>query len=257
MPTPVDLLLDPLTWTLLAMFTGLGVWEALAPGRDLPRVRGWTARALTAFLVYFLLSSYLPLLWGEALAPLQWFDLSAWPTWAAVAAALLGYEAGAYAWHRSMHRFTPLWRLLHQMHHSSERLDVVSAFWFSPLDMVTWTLLPSLILTIIGVPAKAATITILTVSFLAMLQHANIRTPRWLGYFVQRPEMHVVHHARGVHRYNYADLPLLDILFGTFRNPVGYEHTTGFWDGASSRVVDMLLLRDVSQKNGNEPDASR
>ena len=44
MPTPVDLLLDPLTWTLLAMFTGLGVWEALAPGRDLPTTEpggGW------------------------------------------------------------------------------------------------------------------------------------------------------------------------------------------------------------------------
>ena len=249
MPTPVDLLLDPLTWILLAMFVGLGVWEALAPGRELPRLRGWTARALTSFLVYFLLSSYLPLLWGEALAPLQWFDLAAWPTWAAVGVALLLYEAGAYAWHRSMHRFTPLWRLLHQMHHSAERLDVISAYWFSPLDMVTWTLLPSLILTIIGVPAQAATITLLTVAFLAMFQHANVRTPRWLGYLVQRPEMHVVHHARGIHRYNYADLPLLDLLFGTFRNPIGYEHATGFWDGASSRVVDMLLLRDVSQES--------
>lgn len=248
MPTPVDLLLDPLTWILLAMFAGLGVGEVLVPGRELPRVRGWKARALTSFLVYFLLSSYLPLLWGETLAPLQWFDLSAWPTWAAVGVALLLYEAGAYAWHRSMHRFTPLWRLLHQMHHSAERLDVVSAFWFSPLDMVTWTLLPSLILTIIGVPAQAATITLLTVAFLAMFQHANIRTPRWLGYLVQRPEMHVVHHARGVHKYNYADLPFFDMLFGTFRNPIGYEHSTGFWDGASSRVVDMLLLRDVSQE---------
>ena len=248
MPTPVDLLLDPLTWILLAMFAGLAAWEALAPGRELPRVRGWTARALASFLVYFLLSSYLPLFWGGTLAPLQWFDLSAWPTWAAVGAALLLYEAGAYAWHRSMHRFTPLWRLLHQMHHSSERLDVVSAFWFSPFDMVTWTLLPSLILTFIGVPAQAATITLMTVTFLAMFQHANIRTPRWLGYLVQRPEMHGVHHARGVHRYNYADLPLLDLLFGTFRNPVGYGHATGFWDGASSRVVDMLLLRDVSQE---------
>ena len=248
MPTPVDLLLDPLTWILLAMFAGLATWEALAPGRELPRVRGWTARALASFLVYFLLSSYLPLLWAETLAPLQWFDLSAWPTGAAFGVALLLYEAGAYAWHRSMHRFTPLWRLLHQMHHSSERLDVVSAYWFSPFDMVTWTLLPSLILTIIGVPAQAATVTLLTVAFLAMFQHANIRTPRWLGYLVQRPEMHVVHHARGIHRYNYADLPFLDLLFGTFRNPTGYEHATGFWDGASSRIVDMLLLRDVSQE---------
>ena len=36
------------------------------------------------------------------------------------------------------------------------------------------------------------------------------------------------------------------MLFGTFRNPRGYEHETGFWHGASARVIDMLLLRDVS-----------
>jgi sterol desaturase/sphingolipid hydroxylase (fatty acid hydroxylase superfamily) len=27
-----------------------------------------------------------------------------------------------------------------------------------------------------------------------------------------------VHHREGVHDYNYADFPLWDILFGTFRN---------------------------------------
>lgn len=248
MPTPLDLLLDPMTGILLAMFAGLAVWEHLAPGRELPRVRRWRMRALSSFVVYFLLSSYLPLLWDETLGHLQLFDLSGWPAWATVAIALLAYEAGAYAWHRSMHRFTPLWRVFHQMHHSAERLDVVSAYWFSPLDMIGWTLLPSLILTVIGVPAQAATITLMTVAFLAMFQHTNVRTPRWLGYLVQRPEMHAVHHGRGIHRYNYADLPFLDILFGTFRNPAGYGNATGFWDGASSRVMDMLLLRDVSQR---------
>lgn len=247
MPTPIDLIFDPITLVMIAMFAGLGLWEIVAPGRTLPRVRGWAWRAMTAFVVYFLLSSYLPLLWGETLAPLQLFELSAWPTLGAAGVGLVAYEAGAYAWHRAMHTFTPLWRTFHQMHHSSERLDVVSAFWFSPLDMVTWTLLPSLVLTVLGLPAKAATLTLLTVTFLAMFQHANVRTPRWLGYFVQRPESHTVHHARGIHRHNYADLPIFDIVFGTFRNPAGYEHATGFWHGASARVADMLMLRDVSE----------
>ncbi len=246
MPTPLDLLLDPITWVMLAMFAGLALWEHAAPARELPRVRGWTARALASFAVYFLLSSYLPLLWGDTLAPIALADLSGWPLAASVALALLAYEMGAYAWHRSMHRFTPLWRLLHQMHHSSERLDVVSAFWFSPLDMVTWTLLPSLVFALAGVPPQAATITLLAITFLAIFQHANVRTPRWLGWLVQRPEMHTVHHAREVHHYNYADLPFIDLLFGTFRNPRGHEYETGFWHGASSRVGDMLLLRDVS-----------
>lgn len=252
MPTPLDLILDPVSQIVFAMFGALLLWERLAPARALPRVRFWTLRAGAAFVVYFLLSSYLPLLWGEALASLQLADLSGWPTWAAAAAGLLAYELGAYAWHRTMHRVTPLWRGFHQMHHSAERLDVLGAYWFSPLDMVAWTLLPSLVLALLGVPAAAATITLLAVSFLSTFQHANVRTPRWLGYVVQRPEMHTVHHARGIHHFNYADLPVFDLLFGTFRNPAGHEHRTGFWHGASARVADMLLLRDVSRPAAQE-----
>lgn len=248
MPTLFDLLTDPITLTLLAMYAGLFLWEKLAPGRPLPQVRGWGWRTAVAFAAFFLLSSYLPLLWAEPLAPLQLFDLSAWPIWAAAAAGVLGYELAAYWWHRSMHRYTPLWRVFHQMHHSAERLDVAGAFWFSPADMVAWTLLPSLVLTLLGLPPAAATATLLVVSFLSVFQHTNLRTPRWLGYVVQRPESHALHHGQGLHRDNYADLPLFDMLFGTYRNPAGYERPSGFWHGASARVVDMLLLRDVSRR---------
>jgi hypothetical protein len=37
------------------------------------------------------------------------------------------------------------------------------------------------------------------------------------------------------------------MLFGTFKNPADYELETGFYDGASARLVDMLLWRDVSK----------
>lgn len=247
MPTPLQLLLDPISQIMFAMFALLALAERLFPGRALPHVRGWHVRALLAFGVYFLLSSYLPLMWAETLAPLQLFDLSGWPTLGAAALGLVVYEFGAYAYHRSIHRFDLLWRANHQMHHSAERLDVLGAFWFSPLDMIGWTLVPSVLLTILGLPPAAATLTILVVTFLAIFQHANLRTPRWLGYLVQRPESHTIHHARGVHAKNYADLPVIDMLFGTFENPHGYEHATGFWNGASARVLDMLLWRDVSR----------
>jgi len=79
-----------------------------------------------------------------------------------------------------------------------------------------------------------------------MFQHANIRTPRWLGYIIQRPESHSLHHGRGVHRYNYADLPLWDMVFGTFRNPAEMQAEVGFYKGASNRVLAMLAGRDVS-----------
>jgi sterol desaturase/sphingolipid hydroxylase (fatty acid hydroxylase superfamily) len=247
MPTPLDILLDPLTWAVLAMFAALGAWERLRPAKPLPPVRGWTPRAIGSTVIYLSLSTYLPLLWSEPLGGLQLFDLGDWPTWAAALAGVLGYELAAYVYHRAMHAWSPLWLSLHQMHHSAERLDTTSAFWFSPLDMVGWTLLSSVALTLLGVPAPAATVALLVITFLGIFQHANVRTPAWLGYFVQRPESHSLHHARGVHRYNYADLPVFDLLFGTFRNPRVHAAENGFWNGASARIVAMLTFRDVSE----------
>jgi sterol desaturase/sphingolipid hydroxylase (fatty acid hydroxylase superfamily) len=61
-----------------------------------------------------------------------------------------------------------------------------------------------------------------------------------------------VHHAKGVHAYNYSDLPLFDILFGTFKNPSRYVSETGFYQGASERISDMLLFKDVSVKDNEE-----
>ena len=152
-----------------------------------------------------------------------------------------------YGWHRSMHNSTVLWRGFHQMHHSAERLDTYGAFWFSPLDMVGWTALSSLCLTVIvGLSPQATTMVLYITTFLSIFQHANIRTPRWLGYIVQRPESHSVHHQRGLHAFNYSDLPLFDLLFGTFRNPpthrgragiLGWRIHAGAADAGVSRCV--------------------
>jgi sterol desaturase/sphingolipid hydroxylase (fatty acid hydroxylase superfamily) len=83
--------------------------------------------------------------------------------------------------------------------------------------------------------------------FLGIFQHTNVKTPHWLGYIIQRPESHTIHHSKGIHAFNYSDLPIFDIIFGTFKNPKGYENEAGFYEGASSRIADMLLFRDVSE----------
>jgi sterol desaturase/sphingolipid hydroxylase (fatty acid hydroxylase superfamily) len=166
------------------------------------------------------------------------------------------------------------------MHHSAERVDTFGAFWFSPMDMIGWTAVGSLLLVlVVGVTPQAATILLLSILFLAVFQHANIRTPRWLGYLIQRPESHTIHHGKGIHHYNYADLPVFDMLFGTFRNPQGFEVETGFYPfdmlfgtfrnpqgfevetgfypGASSRIVDMLLFRELNRTtSANKPAAA-
>ena len=134
------------------------------------------------------------------------------------------------------------------MHHSAERLDTFGAFYFSFFDMIGFTFLGSICLALlVGVTPQAVTIMLLGTMFLGVFQHTNIRTPHWLGFIVQRPESHTVHHARGIHGYNYSDLPIFDMMFGTFRNPKTYEHDTGFYDGASSRLLDMLAFRDINK----------
>jgi sterol desaturase/sphingolipid hydroxylase (fatty acid hydroxylase superfamily) len=253
MPTPLELLIDAVSLAILALYAGLMIWESIAPGRQLPEIKYWKIRGLAVFVFYFYLASYLPLVWDKYLAPYQLFDLSALGTLAGALIGVLLYEFGVYVWHRAMHKNDRLWKMFHQMHHSAERIDTYGAFYFSPLDMIGWTVLGSICFTlIIGLSPRAASVTLFAINFLGIFQHTNIKTPTWLGYIVQRPESHTIHHARGIHAYNYSDLPIFDIIFGTFKNPKNYEHETGFYNGASKRIMDMLLFKNVDQPEKNK-----
>jgi sterol desaturase/sphingolipid hydroxylase (fatty acid hydroxylase superfamily) len=245
-PTPLQILMDPVSLIVLGIYAVLIVLEALFPARALPKVKGWKTRATLVFAVYFFGSSCLPLIWGESLAQFQLFDLATIDPVVGAAIGTLLFELLVYFYHRLMHRNRWLWRAFHQMHHSAERVDTFGAFYFSPLDIVGFTFLSSIALTLVGLSAQAATYFLYFTMFLGTFQHANIRTPRWLGYFVQRPESHSLHHARGVHQFNYSDLPLFDILFGTFRNPGEFAQLNGFYDGASARIPAMLAFKDVA-----------
>lgn len=248
MPSLIDVLLDPISLAVFGIYAVLIAWEFIAPARALPAAPWWRLRGLAAFAAYFLLSTYLPLLWTEYLLPWQLFDLSGLGTWSGALVGVLVYEFVGYWYHRGIHSSDLLWRGIHQMHHSPERLDSYSAFWFHPFDMAGWTAVFSLGLTVIvGLSAQATTVTLLFVTLLSIFQHTNVRTPRWLGYFVQRPESHSWHHARDRHRNNYADTPVFDILFGTFDNPKDFAPATGFYDGSSQRLGDLLLFRDASK----------
>lgn len=56
---------------------------------------------------------------------------------------------------------------------------------------------------------------------------------------------HLVHHQDGLHAYNYADLPLWDMLFGTFRNPREWNESCGFGK-RETRLLEMLAGKDVN-----------
>ena len=249
MPTPLEILLDPVSIVVLIIFGLLLLLQTVVPGRKLPHIKGWYVRASVVFVAYFYLSTYLPLLWDNYLSEYQLLDLNSVNPFLAAILALFIFEFLIYVWHRTMHQTDWLWLSFHQMHHSAERVDAIGAFYFSPLDMIGFTLLGSLsLVVVIGVSPEAATYFLYATIFLSIFQHSNIKTPQWLGYIIQRPESHSLHHGRGVHRYNYSDLPIFDIMFGTFRNPKNFPETMGFYDGASRRIPEMLLFKDVSKE---------
>ena len=252
LPTPWQILIDPASIIVISIFFILVLAEIVIPARKLPAIKYWKIKGIAAFVTYFFVSSYLPLIWNDYLAEYSVFDLSFFGDYWGGLTALLLYELGVYIWHRSMHKSNILWRVFHQMHHSAERVDTYGAFFFSLMDMIGFTLLTSLaMIWVAGFTAQATIYAIYAATFLAVIQHTNIKTPQWIGYIFQRPESHSLHHAKGIHAFNYSDLPLFDIIFGTFRNPKEFFQETGFYSGASSQIRKMLLFKDIGNVQNN------
>ena len=52
--------------------------------------------------------------------------------------------------------------------------------------------------------------------------------------------------SRKAHSGNYADIPLIDMLFGTFKMQHGPPPKVGFWDGASREIGHYMMGKDVA-----------
>jgi sterol desaturase/sphingolipid hydroxylase (fatty acid hydroxylase superfamily) len=251
-------LLTVVTWATLAMLPAFLVLDLVYRARGFRTDSYWRLRALIVTAVAFGVSIIIPMGWAALLGEWTLFNLSRLGIVAGAVAGIVIYEFCHYWYHRTVHRNDRLWRWLHQMHHSAESLDAFGANYISPLDAAMFVSMATLVFgPVLGLSGESAAIGGLFLTFCAVFQHANIRTPRWLGYIVQRPESHGVHHERGVHAWNYSDLPLWDIAFGTFRNPARWEGELGFYDGASRRIGDMLLARDVSEPDPIDETQSR
>lgn len=236
------------TLAVPALFVVLVAMERWRPARPLPRVPGWRWKGVAFFLVAGAVSALVPALCGALLRPrlLHLEDAGVVPT---TIVGFVAVELFLYAWHRLRHA-TFLWRV-HQLHHSAERVDMFGATFSHPLDLASTNLVIAAVATVVlGLGSTAAALVGFLVTACAFFQHANVRTPVWLGYLVQRPEAHSVHHARGIHAGNYCDLPLWDLVFGTFKNPARFEAEAGFHDGASRELCALLIGRDVA---GGQP----
>ncbi len=170
--------------------------------------------------------------------------LTALPAWLQGFAGYVCVTFFVYWWHRWRHHSDLLWRLFHQMHHSTYRLEAATAFYAHPNDFAGNALIVSGVsYGLLGFGLEAAAWTACWVSVFDLWEHTNLRTPRWLGYGVVRPEMHCVHHEKDRHRSNYG-IPVWDMLFGTFENSTR-DVDCGFSPAQERQVLPMLLFKDV------------
>ena len=220
--------------------------ERLIPGRSLPNSKGWYLRALLLNAFQFSLVFIAGATWNAWFQgwSLLHFPSSIHPVLAGFCFWFIGTFV-FYWWHRLRHA-NGWWRVFHQIHHSPVRIEAATAFYKHPLEMVTNSILISAIIFVIfgGSIEAAAWYNVFAVGG-EFFYHMNVSTPRWIGWFIQRPEHHSIHHARNIHQYNFGDLTIWDRIFGTFREAQSFAPTCGFANGGEEKLGSMLAFRDI------------
>jgi sterol desaturase/sphingolipid hydroxylase (fatty acid hydroxylase superfamily) len=222
------------------------VLERAYPGRALPSAPGWYPRSLSINFAQLGITLLTGKLWIHLLGDRSLISLSVWQL--PVAEGFVGWFIGTfiyYWWHRLRHR-DPFWLIFHQIHHSPSRIEVLTSFYKHPVEIVTNSALSAVVLfPLLGCSLLGT----FWYNFFAAtgeyFYHANLRTPGWLRYFIQTPELHSIHHQYDVHAFNYSDIPLWDRMFGTYKDARDFVPRCGFPEDAESRLGSMLAFRDV------------
>lgn len=252
-------------WGFTFMIIMLGffmIMERIFPDKKLPRVNGWWkwviiinlfqlfAVILATFTWETALQSRVSYLYGSAgslhlrkyvnpmIGGLIAYMLSTWVF---------------YWWHKARHEIYILWILFHQFHHSPSRIETITSFYKHPLEIIVDSQIMSLIIyAFLGLDKESSIWVSLFAGFGEYFYHMNISTPWTIGYIFQRPESHRLHHRynKRLHCPNYADIPLWDILGGTFENPPNNftesennSQETGFY--SEEKRIEMLCFKDV------------
>ena len=215
--------------------------ERLAGARPWPVVRGWWPRALLLNGFQFGIAWLAGNTWEQWMGDFRPWSLEGLGLPLQTGLGYLAITFVYYWWHRWRHEVDFLWRFVHQVHHSPARIEILTSFYKHPLEILINSLLSTAILyLVVGVSVEAAAWAVLATGVAELFYHWNVKTPYWLGFLIQRPESHCVHHEEGRHRDNYADLPLWDMLFGTFHNPRRWEASCGFGEDREQRLGALL-----------------
>jgi len=221
------------------------IYESLFPNVKLEKVKNWWTRVFGFNLLHLVISMVGYIIWEKIWGgkSLLHFNLSALPL------GLLAYILNTwvfYWWHRARHEIYPFWLWLHQLHHSPKRIEVIVSFYKHPLEIISNSIIVMIfVYPILGLTTEANSWMSFFSAVSEFYYHSNIKTPHWTGYFLQRPEMHRLHHLQDIIRCkNYGDLPIWDILGGTFENPIE-ACKTGFSNNREDDIDEMICGKDV------------
>jgi len=138
--------------------------------------------------------------------------------------AVIIADTGYYFAHRLLHTVPWLWQF-HAVHHSIETMDWLGTVRVHPFDQIFTKFFQLTPLIVLGVNDETLAIYTLYSAAIAFFIHANIRLKLGrLKWVIASPEFHHWHHSqipRTYHKNLAAQIPLLDLLFGTFYMPRG------------------------------------
>ncbi|WP_434610958.1 sterol desaturase family protein [Pseudomonas sp. R1-7] len=230
--TPYSLGLD---WFVLALLISAAVFIPLEklyakdPEQNILRPHWRTdlgyffvSHMLVQFILIFITASS-NFMAGWAVSPNLQENVQSLPMVVQFFLAVLVADLGQYWLHRLYHVVPWLWRV-HAVHHSSTAMDWLAGSRVHFVEILltrTGVLVPLMLL---GFAAPALNAYVVLVGIQAVLAHANMRVNAgWLEFILVLPRYHHWHHARHADYIykNYAiHLPLIDMVFGTFKLPV-------------------------------------
>ena len=239
---------------IFGIAAGCFLAERLWPAMNLPRVNAWWGRVILINSIQLGITVLAGQTWN------RWFELGSLfhlkercGDWSSALIIYLFSTFVYYWWHRYRHESQFLWRTLHQIHHSARRLEIVTSFYKHPVEILINSVLSSLIVyPLFGASVRAAGYYTVLIALGEFFYHWNIKTPLWIGFIFQRPESHRVHHQFQHHTNNFSDLPIWDMIFGTFKNPRIFKGHCGYESWREDRFEDMLLFRDVHAPNAEK-----
>ena len=165
--------------------------------------------------------------------------LASAPLWAQLPALLIATDFCQYWLHRAFH-LESLWPY-HAAHHSAREVNWTTTFRTHPVNYLVLNTALALLARLIGFSEPALLIVGPIFFFTGALAHANLDwTFGPLRFVIASPVFHRWHHslAPDARETNYAPtFPIWDLMFGTFRMPMG-ERPQSF--GAAGAPDDLL-----------------